>query len=152
MPLVVNSSTAGWTVGEYGIQGIPQALYEEPYYRGQSNYAGGCLWNEGYDSPPYWSFNSGGEYQLLSGPMLVAGGASIGSSYQTTSAPVAGSGAPRLRALRRRAVSGAHRQVSFGRIHAGGRRSPHGTQRGSLTTQRTRRFRRMRRSSSHGAL
>lgn len=94
MPTEVNSSTPGWTTGEYGLQGIPQAFYNVPYYRGQSNYAGGCLWNENYDSPPYWFYNSGGEYQLLSGPMLVAGGASIGSSYLTASAPAAGSGVP----------------------------------------------------------
>ncbi|MGA2736472.1 MAG: hypothetical protein ABSG65_03370 [Bryobacteraceae bacterium] len=94
MPLEVNASTPGWTTGEYGLQGIPQAFYNEPYYRGQSNYAGGCLWNEDYDSPPYWFYNSGGEYQLLSGPMLVAGGASIGTSYLTAAAPVAGSGVP----------------------------------------------------------
>jgi hypothetical protein len=94
MPLEVNSSTPGWTTGEYGLQGIPQAFYHEPYYSGQDHYAGGCLWNEGYDSPPYWFYNSGGEYQLMSGPMLVAGGASIASSYQTASAPVPGSGVP----------------------------------------------------------
>jgi hypothetical protein len=92
MPLAVTSTTPGWTTGEYGLQGIPQAFYSAPYYSGQSNYAGGCAWNESYDSPPYWFYNSGGEYQLLSGPELVAGGASIGSSYQTASAPVAGSG------------------------------------------------------------
>lgn len=93
MPPEVNSSTPGWTTGEYGLQGIPQAFYQEPYFSGEANYAGGCLWNENYDSPSYWFYNSGGEYQLLSGPELVAG-AAIGSSYQTVSAPVPGSGVP----------------------------------------------------------
>jgi hypothetical protein len=92
LPIQVNSSTPGFTTGVFGIQGVPDAFYGEPYFNSEGVKAGGCFWNQSYNSPPYSFYNDGSGYQLLSGPMLVDG-AAIGSVYQSASQQVPGTGA-----------------------------------------------------------
>jgi hypothetical protein len=97
MPLQVTSTTPGWTTGEYGIKGVPDAFYVEPAYTSAGQYAGGCSWNQSYDAPPAWVYDGGqttdNVYKELSGPILRAE-AVIGSVYQSASQQVSGSGQP----------------------------------------------------------
>ena len=97
MPVQVTASTPGWTTDEFGLGGIPDAFYDKPYFTsgGASQYAGGCLWNQPYNSPPTWVFNGGSytnnDYEALSGSILRAD-AAIGSVYQSAAQQVPGSG------------------------------------------------------------
>ena len=97
MPLQVTSSTPGWTTGEYGIGGLLDTFYEEPAYTAGGTVAGGCSWNLGYDSPPYWYYDGGdvtnNQYEILSGAILRSE-ASIGSVYQSATQQVPGTGIP----------------------------------------------------------
>ncbi|MGO4881030.1 MAG: hypothetical protein ACLP59_09440 [Bryobacteraceae bacterium] len=99
MPVEVTPSTPGWITGQYGLAGIPDAFYFEPYFTsgGLSQNAGGCSWNESYDSPPTWVFDggstTGNRYEALSGPILRSE-AAIGSVYQSATQQVPGSGLP----------------------------------------------------------
>jgi len=92
MPIQVNSGTPGWTSDSFGIWGVPDAFYYEPYYDSGSR-AGGCSWQQGYDSPPYWYYDNGAGYQLLSGE-IIRSSANIGSVYQSGTQQVLGSGVP----------------------------------------------------------
>jgi hypothetical protein len=99
MPVQVTPSTPGWTTGEFGLEGIPDAFYFEPYFTsgGVSQYAGGCSWSASYDEPPYWIYNggeaTGNKYEELTGPILRAQ-AAIGSVYQSASQQATGSEQP----------------------------------------------------------
>lgn len=95
MPLEVTSETPGWTTGEYGISGLYDTFYDQPNYTTGGSVAGGCSWNETYDSPPYWYYDGGSitnnQYEILSGPILRSQ-AVIGTVYQSASQQVSGSG------------------------------------------------------------
>lgn len=95
-PGAVTSSTPGLTVGEYGIEGLKDTLYEAPGFTTGGTAAGGCSWNTPYDAPPLWSYDGGSttnnQYEFLSGPILRAEGA-VGTVYQSATQQVAGSGA-----------------------------------------------------------
>lgn len=97
MPVQVTSETPGWTTGEYGIGGLYDTFYDQPGYTIGGSVAGGCSWNQTYNSPPYWYYNGGeitnNQYEILSGPILRSQ-ASIGSVYQSASQQVSGSGVP----------------------------------------------------------
>jgi hypothetical protein len=97
MPDQVTPQTPGWITGEYGIGGLPDAFYDQPSYTIGGSLAGGCAWNESYDSPPYWFYDggtiTGNRYEILSGSIM-RGQAAIGSVYQSATQQVAGSGVP----------------------------------------------------------
>lgn len=95
----IGPSTPGWTTGTFGLQGLNDADYYQPGFKLGDSRAGGCLWNNSYDTPPllgtYWYYAPSGTYELFpSTSPIIRAGPAIGSIYQAGSQQVAGSGVP----------------------------------------------------------